>query len=161
MHIEKELFEYINKENQPSYPKQETFSFREIRETETLEIIKSLPKNKATVFKDIPMRIIKNAAHVYSHRLKIIFNNCIRNRKFPDILKYADMTPVFKKGETTDKSNYRRISTLSNFSEIFEKLIYSQVNSYIEPKLSKYLAGFRGNHNTQHALLRMTVSWRV
>ena len=26
-----------------SYPKQETFSFREIRETETLEIMKSLP----------------------------------------------------------------------------------------------------------------------
>ena len=80
-----------------SYPKQETFSFREIRETETLEIIKSLPKNKATVFKDIPMRIIKNAAHVYSHRLTIIFSNCIRNGKFPDILKYADITPIFKK----------------------------------------------------------------
>ena len=150
----------IKKINQ-TYLKEDTFVFGQIRETETIEIIKSLPKNKATVFKDIPMRIIKNAAHVYSHRLKIIFNNCIRNRKFPDILKYADMTPVFKKGETTDKSNYRRISTLSNFSEIFEKLIYSQVNSYIEPKLSKYLAGFRGNHNTQHALLRMTVSWRV
>ena len=84
----------IKKINQ-SYPKQETFSFREIRETETLEIIKSLPKNKATVFKDIPMRIIKNAAHVYSHRLTIIFNNCLRNGKFPDILKYADITPVF------------------------------------------------------------------
>ena len=68
---------YINKINQ-SYPKTETFSFREIRETETLEIIKSLPKNKATVFKDIPMRIIKDAAHVYSHRLTIIFNNCIK-----------------------------------------------------------------------------------
>ena len=84
MHIEKELFEYINKENQPSYPKQETFSFREIRETETLEIIKSLPKNKATVFKDIPMRMIEDAAHVYSHRLTIIFNNCIKSRKFPE-----------------------------------------------------------------------------
>ena len=30
-----------------SYPKQHFFSFREIRETETLEIIKSLPRNKA------------------------------------------------------------------------------------------------------------------
>ena len=67
----------IKKINQ-SYPKKETFSFREICETETLEIIKSLPKNKATVFKDIPMRIIKDAAHVYSHRLTIIFNNCIK-----------------------------------------------------------------------------------
>ena len=86
----------IKKTNQ-SYPKTETFSFRGIRETETLEIIKSLPKNKATVVKDIPMRIIKNAAHVYSHRLTIIFSNCIRNGKFPDILKYADIPPIFKK----------------------------------------------------------------
>ena len=88
------------------------------------------------MFKDIPMRIIKNAAHVYSHRLTIIFNNCIRNGKFPDILKYDDITPVFKKGDTTNKSNYRPISTVSNFSKIFEKLIYRQVKSYMEPKLS-------------------------
>ena len=125
----------IKKINQ-SYPKTETFFFREIRETETLEIIKSLPKNKATVFKDIPMRIIKDAAHVYSHRLTIIFNNCIKNNKFPDILKYADITSVFKKGDTTDKSNYRPIGNLSNFSKMFEKLIYSQVNSYMKPKRS-------------------------
>ena len=36
-----------------SYPKTETFSFRKVRGTETLEISKSLPKIKATVFKDI------------------------------------------------------------------------------------------------------------
>ena len=71
------------------------------------------------------------------------------------------MTPVFEKGDTTDKSNYKPISTLSNFSKIFEKLIYSHVNSYMEPKLSKYLAGFCRNHNTQHVLLRMIESWRV
>ena len=31
----------------------------------------------------------------------------------------------------------------------------------MEPKLSKYLVGFRRNHNTQHALLRMIESWRT
>ena len=31
----------------------------------------------------------------------------------------------------------------------------------MEPKLSKYLAGFRRNHKTQHALLRMIDSWRA
>ena len=101
----------IKKINQ-SHPKQETFSFREIRETETLEIMKSLPKNKATMFKDIPMRIIKNVAHVYSHGLTIMFNNGIRNEKFSDILKYTGITPVFKKGDTTEKTNYIPISTL-------------------------------------------------
>ena len=58
MYIEKELFEYIYKGNQPEHPKQETFSFREICETETLKIINSLRKNKATVFKDIPKKIM-------------------------------------------------------------------------------------------------------
>ena len=79
------------------------------------------------------MRIIKNPAHVYSHRLTIIFNNCVRNVKFPDILKSVDIAPVFKKGDTTDKSNYIPISTLSKFSKIFEKLIYSQANLYMKP----------------------------
>ena len=50
------------------------------------------------------MRIIKDVTHVYSHRLTIILNNCIKHEKFPDILKYADITPVFKKGDTSDKS---------------------------------------------------------
>ena len=93
--------------------------------------------------------------------LTIIFNNCVRNRKFPDILKYADITPVFKKGNTTDKSNYKPISTLSNFSKILEERIYSQVNSFMESKLSKYLAGFRRNHKTQHTLLRVIESFRA
>ena len=32
---------------------------------------------------------------------------------------------------------------------------------YLGPTLSKYLAGFRRNDNTQHALLRMIESWRA
>ena len=53
------------------------------------------------------------------------------------------------------KQNYRSVSTLSNLSKVFEKLIYSQINTYMSYKLSKYLTGFRKNHNTQHALLNM------
>ena len=76
-------------------------------------------------------------------------------------MKYADITPVFKKGDTTDKTNYRPISTLSNFSKVFEKMIYAQINSFMEPKLSKFLAGFRAKRNTQHALLKMIETWRA
>ena len=37
---------------------------------------------------------------------------------FSDILKYADIPPVLKKDDTTEKSNCKPISTLSNFSEV-------------------------------------------
>ena len=100
-----------------------------------------------------------NSVHIYSHVLTNIFNDCVKRGNFPDILKYADITPVFKKGDTTDKTNYRPISTLSNFSKVFEKMIYAQISSFMEPKLSKYPAGFHGKHNTQHAFLKMIGTW--
>ena len=59
--------------------------------------------------------------------------------KFPDILKKAQVTPVCKKHDMNDKQNYRPVSTLSNLSKVFEKLIYSQINTYTRDTLSKYL----------------------
>ena len=96
-----------------------------------------------------------NSVHIYSQVLTNIFNNCVKSGNFPDILKYTDITPVFKKGDTTDKTNCGPISTLSNFSKAFEKMIYAQISSFMEPKLSKYLAGFHVKHNTQNALIKM------
>ena len=54
------------------------------------------------------------------------------------------------------KQNYHPVSTLSNLSKLFEKLIYSQINTYMSDKFSKYLTGFGKNYNTQNALLNMT-----
>ena len=66
----------------------------------------------------------------------------------PEIVKQSEVTLVFKKGDTTSKTNYRPVSTLSNFSKIFERLIYLQLNNYMQNKLSVYLAEFWKNHDT-------------
>ena len=66
-----------------------------------------------------------------------------------------------KKGDITDKQNYRPISTLSNFSKVFERLLHSQISQFMEPKFSKLLTGFPKNHNTQHALLKMIETWKA
>ena len=71
------------------------------------------------------------------------------------------MTPVFKKSDPTSITDYRPVSTLSNFSKIFEKLIYLQLNNYIQNKFSVYLTGFRKNHGTQHALLKIIEAWKT
>ena len=47
-----------------------------------------------------------NSAHKYCHALKKSFNDCVKSGDFPDALKYADITLVLKKCDTTDKSNY-------------------------------------------------------
>ena len=77
-----------------------------------------------------------NSVHIYSHAFTKILNDYVKSGNFPDILKYSDITPVFKRGDKTDKINYRPISTfLFNVSEIFEKLIYTQIDSCMEPRL--------------------------
>ena len=64
-------------------------------------------------------------------------------------MKVAEISPVFKMLDDTSKDNYQVISTLSNFAKFFESIIYSQLNDYMENKFSKYLTGFRKNHNTK------------
>ena len=46
---------------------------------------------------------------------------------FPNTMKNADVTPVFKKGDRLNTSNYRPVSILSSDSNIFEKLLFSQI----------------------------------
>ena len=53
------------------------------------------------------------------------------------------------------------VSILSNFSKVFQRLIYNQLNEFTEAKFSKFLTGFRKNHNTQYALLRMIENWKT
>ena len=62
-----------------------------------------------------------NVVHIYSHVLTIMCNDCVKSDNFPVILKYAYITPVFKKGDRTDKTNYTSVSILSNVSNVFEK----------------------------------------
>lgn len=61
-----------------------------------------------------------------------IVNESLLSGIFPDKLKLAEVTPVFKKGSTQDKDNYRPISVLSVFSKIFEKVMYKRLYAYLE-----------------------------
>ena len=72
-------------------------TFHEFQQTKIIKIIEELPKNKASTFKDIPVTIMVNSVHIYSHALTSILNDYVKNGNFPDVRKYGDITPVFKK----------------------------------------------------------------
>ena len=55
---------------------------------------------------------------------------------FPESLIKADLSPVFKTGETTEKKNFRPIIVLSAISKDFDRLLSKQITSFINPKLS-------------------------
>ena len=108
----------------------------------------------------MPISIIKNFATCYCEKLASIFNDCLKENKFPNLMKIDEISPAFKKLDNTSKDNYRPISTLSSFTKLFERILFTQLNRYMQIKFSKYLTGFWKNHNTQNFLIRMIKSWK-
>ena len=73
-----------------------TFSFTEITESHIRKEIQNLDTSKGTQKSDIPTKIIKDNIDIFSKYICLTFNKSIRDSNFPDILKPADITPVFK-----------------------------------------------------------------
>ena len=88
------------------------------------------------------------------------FNKSLENGKFPNCLKLANITPVFKKVARTSKNNYIPVSILPAFSKVFERLLSRQLSEFFDNILSKFQCGFRKGYGTQHCLLLMLEIWK-
>ena len=80
--------------------------------------------------------------------------------EFPDCLKQANVSPIFKKDDPLDKENYRPFNILPLLSKVYEKLLYNRLSDYVENIFNVILCGFRKAHSTQHALFKLLQSWQ-
>ena len=71
----------------------------------------------------------------------------------------AEVNPIFKKNGDLDKENYRSVSVLSHMLNVFERIMYTETESFVEDKLSKFLVGFRKNHSTHYCLINTLEKW--
>ena len=55
----------------------------------------------------------------------------------------SEVSPIFKKNDDLDKKNYRPVSALPHIPTVFEMIMYIQIESFMEGKLSKLLTGFK------------------
>ena len=123
-------------------------------------VIKSLKNGKSSGPNSIPVKLLKLLDDSISSDLSILINESFAIGIFPDKLKIAKVIPIFKKGVRTKTSNYRPISLLSTFSKIFEKLMQTRLQKFLETcdVLFCMQFGFRSGHSTEHALISLTES---
>ena len=109
----------------------------------------------------ISPKMLKEHSCICAKAIGTIINRGILSGDFDATLKRADLVPIHKEGETTNKKNYRNISLLPVVSKIFEKTMQKQMGSYMDAFLSPFLCGYRKGFNAQHALISMLEKWRV
>ena len=83
-------------------------------------------------FDEISPKIIKWAAELLAPILQIIFNKCIELGYYPNRMKTGQVAPVYKKGEQDGKNNYRPITVLTQFNQIFERLLSKRFLNFFE-----------------------------
>lgn len=66
-------------------------------------------------------KMFKLSAPALASPLANLFNHCIRISALPSEKNMRNVTPIYKKGKTTDKNNYRPVSVLLAISKLFEK----------------------------------------
>ena len=132
-----------------------SFFMRPIAESEILRHINGLKSSKSAGKFGIPIKYIKLSAKIVSPLLAKIYNNCIKTGCFPDILKIAEVIPLYKSGPKDICSNYRPISILSPFSKIFKKCLHFQLYNYFHQKniFCRNQYGFRKNSSTNDAVI--------
>lgn len=63
----------------------------------------------------------------------------LKSCQFPENLKLADITPVFKGDNKKLVKNYRPVNVLPTFSKVFEKIIEKQIVNHVNTFLSPCL----------------------
>ena len=115
---------------------------------------------KATGVDGIPAKIVKSGKSVIAPQVTTLVNITVDTGVFPDRLKEAQVTPLFKKNDPLSITNYRPVSVLTIFSKIFEKVFEIQLNDFFYSIFNPYLCAFRRGHGCQTTLLRLPEDWR-
>lgn len=134
---------------------QRTFFLNPTNETEIENLINSFSNNTASGFDKISAFLLKKLSHVVSPILSNIFNLCMSQGIYPDKLKIARVTPVFKAGSPSLFNNYRPISVLSVLNKIFEKILFNRLTIFLNSNnfLCPQQYGFREKSSTSNAVI--------
>ena len=159
--LEKLTFHPSTDKIRKTYESNKKFFFQQVAEEHVPQVILSIDGSKATPVGDVPTDMLKVTLDIHLSLVTKIIYLSFENRYFPDDLKLAEVCPIFKKNDDLDKENYRPVNVLFNVSKVFEKIMYSQTDAFMQDKLSNLLlTDFRKNHSTQHCFICMLENWK-
>jgi len=138
-----------------------SFHLRGVSEAEVAKAIHQLKAKKSSGIDGVSQELLKQVASVIIVPLTLVINKSISSGVFPHIWKRSRTVPIHKKGDKTLVSNYRPVSCLPAASKVLERVVLTQLETFVEKNqlLPKNQHGFRSNRSTETALASMVAEW--
>ena len=89
-------------------------------------------KSTSAGSESLNLLMLKTAFPYIADVFTSLINVCLKQGRFPDCLKVARITPIFKGGNKNDLGNYRPISVLPVISRVLEKCINTRIYDHLE-----------------------------
>jgi hypothetical protein len=121
-------------------------------------LLKNVDVSKECGYDGISNMILKICANCITSPLCKIINRSFSQGVFPSLWKFANVLPLFKKGDRQHKINYRPVSLLTSLSKICEKIVFFRLyNFLLDIKfLNPFQSGFRPGDSTVNQLIFIT-----
>ena len=123
--------------------------------------LEKLNMNKSCGPDNIHPRVLRETAKSASIPLEKIFNLSLSSGECPNDWRTANVTPIHKKGNRTDPSNYRPVSLTSQVCKVLEAIVRKHILGHLEANniLSDKQHGFREGRSCLTNLLELMESW--
>ena len=110
------------------------FEITDVDENTVIDVLRQLPLKSSFGFDGISSHLLHNIEIYLVKPLTLLAKQTLNSGIFPEKLKIAKVIPIFKKGDSTQFTNYRQISLLPVISKvgILEKIIYKQLYCFLK-----------------------------
>ena len=139
-------------ENSNSTQAESTLTVNELKEMFFL-----LKINKSSCYDGISLNVVRSCFGPLLNPLMAIFNLSLQKGCFPEELKIARVTSIYRADDVNEIGNYRLISVLSCFSKVLEKMMYNRLFKYLPTNemFSKKQFGFQKRHSAEHETIQL------
>ena len=115
-----------------------------LTDDEIKEALRSLKPNKSPGYDNIFSNVVNETSDIFFTSLKYIFNLSLQQGIYPEDLKIAKVSPIYKKDEEFLLTN-----------ELLERIMFNQLFKYLSENsiLYELQFGFQTSHRTGNAIL--------
>ena len=113
--------------------------FTAVNDKHIEKIMQKMDPKKTQGCDDIPSKLLRLGASGISSYVSQLVNHCVHVCEFPDTMKLADVSSLYKKNDNLKKDNYRPVSVLPSLSKIYERVMGQQLSDFFDKIFSALL----------------------